>query len=195
MEDVKRAMQVISKHALKTSKELNRAQVENFIDTILNSKRVFIMGAGRSGLVAKAFAMRLMHIGFNTYVVGETVTPSLKRGDVFIAVSGSGETSSVVNAAKIAKKVGAKIVAITSFPKSSLGKTSHLVVEIPGRTKTESLTDFLHREIVGEYASLTPLGTLFEVGALIFLDGVVASLMRKLGKKEEELRERHATIE
>jgi len=48
--------------------------VEAFIRELLNAKRIYVMGAGRSGLVAKAFAMRLMHLGLQAFVVGETIT-------------------------------------------------------------------------------------------------------------------------
>ena len=54
--------------------------VENFIRELLSAKRIYVIGAGRSGLVAKAFAMRLMHLGLHAYVVGETITPAMTKG-------------------------------------------------------------------------------------------------------------------
>jgi 6-phospho 3-hexuloisomerase len=188
-------MREMADQILKVSNVLDDRQVDDFIQALLKAKRVFVIGAGRSGLVAKAFAMRLMHLGMDTYVIGETITPALREGDLFIAVSGSGETNLTVRAAEIAKKIGAKIAAITSYPNSSLGKIADYMVILPGRVKTESTTDFVHRELAGEYASLAPLGTMFEITALVFLDGVIASLMTRLGKREEDLRARHATIE
>ena len=195
MRETRRALHEILEHLQDSSKELKRKQVDGFIKALLSAKRVFVVGAGRSGLVVKAFAMRLMHVDIDVYVVGETITPSLRGDDLLIALSGSGETDLIVEAAKIAKKVGTKIVAITSYPKSSLAKLSDHVVILPGRTKVARTSRFMKRELAGEYASLAPLGTLFEVTALVFLDGVIASLMVKLGRKEEELWARHATIE
>ena len=195
MRDVQHAMKDISEEVLNISNGLDVKQVEEFIQALLKSKRIFIIGAGRSGIVAKAFAMRLMHLGFDSYVVGETITPALRSKDILVAVSGSGETSLIVSAAKIAKKIGAKLAAVTSYPQSTLAKISDIVVILPGRKKTESTTDFMHRELKGEYAPAAPLGTLFEITALIFLDAVISSLMAALGKKEEDLRVRHATIE
>jgi 6-phospho 3-hexuloisomerase len=188
-------MKDISEEVLNISKGLDVKQVDEFIQALLKSKRIFIIGAGRSGIVAKAFAMRLMHLGFDSYVVGETITPALRSKDILVAVSGSGETSMIVSAAKIVKKIGAKLAAVTSYPNSTLAKISDIAVILPGRKKTESTTDFMHRELKGEYASAAPLGTLFEITALIFLDAVISSLMAALGKKEEDLRVRHATIE
>ncbi len=195
VQETRRAMREIIEHLQTSSKRLRSNQVNAFIRILLGARRVFVVGAGRSGLVVKAFAMRLMHLDFDVYVVGETITPSVRVGDLLVAVSGSGETDMIVQAARIAKKVGAKIIAITSYTKSSLAKLSDLTVIIPGRKKVARTRTFMRRELAGEYASLTPLGTLFEVTALVFLDGVIASLMVKLGRKEEELRARHATIE
>ena len=194
MREAKHAMQEILEHLGDSFKKLNGKQVESFLGALLDAKRVFVVGAGRSGLVVKAFAMRLMHLGVDVYVVGETITPGLAEGDLLLAVSGSGETDLIVEAAKISKRVGAKLVAITSYRKSSLAKLADLAVIIPGRTKIRT-SKFMNRELGGEHASLTPLGTLFEITALTFLDGAISSLMVKLGRKEEELRARHATIE
>ena len=82
------------------------------------SRRVFVAGEGRSGFSARGFAMRLMHIGYTVYFVGETITPAMQAGDVFIGVSGSGKSASVVNDAKKAKDVGLTVIAVTSKPES-----------------------------------------------------------------------------
>lgn len=195
MEEVSKAMKIITNHAKSVSDELNQKEVNELVRTILNSKRVFVAGAGRSGLIAKAFAMRLMHLNIKVHVIGETITPSLEEGDLFIGVTGSGETSRVVNAAETAMEIGAEIIVITSYPRSTLGKLADHTVELPGRIKTGSGKSYTERQMTGEYESLTPLGTLFEITALTFLDGVIASLMKELGKEEEDLSEQHATVE
>jgi len=195
MEEIVKAMREIVLHLQKTQEELNRDQVEAFLQTLMHAKRVFVLGAGRSGLVARAFAMRLMHLGMDVYVVGETITPAIRNEDVVVAISGSGETDLVVGAASIAKKVGAKIAVVTSFPDSRLGKMADVVVVLPGRTRTETISEYVERELAGEHASLAPLGTLFEASANVFLDGVIAALMNKLNKREKDLKERHANVE
>ncbi|HDL15526.1 MAG TPA: SIS domain-containing protein, partial [Euryarchaeota archaeon] len=152
-------------------------------------------GAGRSGLVAKAFAMRLMHLGITVYVVGESVTPSITDKDLLITISGSGETTSIVTSGKIAKSSGAKLAVITSYPTSSLGKMADIVVLIKGRTKLIGEKDFFLRQIKGEHYPLAPLGTLFEVAVLVFLDALIVELMVRLGKTEDEMRYRHTQLE
>ncbi|MEM2288993.1 MAG: 6-phospho-3-hexuloisomerase [Candidatus Hadarchaeales archaeon] len=188
-------MEEILANLERTKCELDRGQVESFIQCLLRAKRVFALGAGRSGLVARAFAMRIMHLGLNVYVVGETITPSLQPEDVLVAVSGSGETDLVVGAASIAKRAGAKIAAVTSFPDSRLGRLADVVVVLPGRAKTETISEYVERELAGEHASLAPLGTLFEISAMVFLDGVIAALMHLLKKNEQDLLKRHANVQ
>lgn len=195
MDETKHAINEILDFLEDIPKSLKKKEVERFIQGVINARRVFVVGAGRSGLVVRSFAMRLMHLDFDVHVIGETVTPSLRPGDLLIALSGSGETDLIVESAKIAKKIDAKILAITSYPRSSLAKLADHVVTLPGRTKVAEIRTFVKRELMGKYASLAPLGTLFEIGAMVFLDGVVASLMVKTGVREEDLKARHATIE
>jgi 6-phospho 3-hexuloisomerase len=112
---------------------IDQKSIDQFVESLINAKRIFIVGAGRSGLVAKAFGMRLMHLGFTVYVVGEVITPAITKDDLLIVVSGSGQTLSVVVAATVAKEKGVKIIGITSNPDSDIGKLSDVVVQIKGR--------------------------------------------------------------
>ena len=170
--------------------------IANFIEIITTADNIFVTGAGRSGLAAKAFAMRLMHLGLSSYVVGETISPAINAGDCILAISGSGETNTIVTAAKISKKRGAKVLALTSYPKSSLGQLADGIIHVKGRTKVEvDDENYLKRQIKGNYTSLTPLGTAFELTSLVFLDGLVSELMEAMGKTEEDLKNRHTVLE
>ena len=100
------SMNLIADHIKKVALKLDTGSVTLLVNGIIDSKTIFLMGAGRSGLAAKAFAMRLMHLGFDVYVVGETTTPAVQPDDLVIAVSGSGETPSIANLGVIAKKIG-----------------------------------------------------------------------------------------
>uniref|UniRef100_A0A7J3X5X5 6-phospho-3-hexuloisomerase n=1 Tax=Thermofilum pendens TaxID=2269 RepID=A0A7J3X5X5_THEPE len=198
-EDVKRCMVSIAEYISKIAEEIDPESVNRFLKiltaALANKRKILVVGAGRSGLVAKAFAMRLMHLGFNVYVVGETITPSISDGDVLIAVSGSGSTQIVISVASAAKSVKAAIVAITSFEDSPLAKMSDHVVKIPGRTKVAAETDYFARQVLGLYEPIAPLGTLFEDAAMLFFDGVIVALMNILGLEEKDLKEKHANIE
>lgn len=189
----------IAEQILKAARAIDKKEVLKMLEILLEVRRkgrkVMIVGVGRSGLVGKAFAMRLMHLGFNVYVMGETITPAVKKEDVVIAISGSGATQVVVSVAEAARKMGATVISVTSFPDSPLAKQSHHVVHVPGRTKISSEKDYFARQILGIYEPLAPLGTLFEDTALVFFDGVIVALMKALKLSEAELMERHANIE
>lgn len=179
--------------------ELNVKEVERLIKLLLGArkKKIFIVGMGRSGFVARAFALRLMNLGFNVYFLGETITPAAEKGDLLIAISGTGSTKMVLTASAAAKEIGATVIAITSFPESPLGRMADHIIAIKGRTKTgwPKEEDYLARQIMGEREPLTPLGSVFENNCMVFLDSLVVELMHRMGRTEEDLRRRHATIE
>lgn len=178
---------------------LDMQEVERFIKILLESKdkKIFTVGMGRSGFVARAFALRLMNLGFNVYFLGETITPAAEKGDLLIAVSGTGSTKMILTASSAAKEIGATVIAITSFRESQLGQMADLVVTIKGRTKAglPREEDYLARQIIGEREPLTPLGSIFENNSMVFLDCLIVELMHRMGRTEADLKRRHATIE
>ena len=175
---------------------LDEDAINKFEDIIIGSKNIFVTGAGRSGLAAKAFAMRLMHLGLSAYVVGETISPAIYADDCIVAISGSGETNTIVSAAKISKTRGAKVLALTSYPESTLGQLSDCYILVKGRTKKEvDDENYMKRQIHGNYTSLTPLGTAFELTTLVFLDAIVSELMEKMEQTESDLKARHTVLE
>ena len=167
MELMKSSIDAIIGNIRAAEEYLNEEDIDKFLDIIVSSKNVFLIGAGRSGLAAKAFAMRLMHLGISSYVVGETISPAIYEDDCIIAISGSGETNTIVSAANIAKNRGSKVLALTSYPESTLGKLADTVLLVKGRTKVEADDEnYMKRQIHGNYTSLTPLGTAFELTTL-----------------------------
>lgn len=170
--------------------------IKTMIDTIIETKdaKILLLGTGRSGFVGRAFALRLMHLGFNVYVMGETITPALSPDDLVIVISGSGTTTTVVAQAQVAEGLGTKVIAITSHMDSPLGKISDHIVNVKGRTKIDQDFDYDKRQIKGEYDN-APLGTMFELSVMVFLDCVIAELMQILGVQELDLRKRHANAQ
>ena len=86
--------------------------------------------------------------------------------------------------------------AVTSYPESTLGQLAdgHLLVK--GRTKKEvDDQNYMKRQIYGNYTSLTPLGTAFELTTLVFLDAIVSELMEKMHQTESDLKSRHTVLE
>lgn len=162
-------------------------QAEELANIILKSKKIFVSGAGRSGFVVKAFCMRLMHMGIDAYVVGETVTPNLTDEDILIIGSGSGATESLVVMAQKAKEIGAKIALVTILKGSLIGKLADIELTIPAPTpKIEKDTGF---------KSIQPMGSLFEQSLLLTLDALILVLMSKYDKDSDAMFTRHANLE
>lgn len=166
--------------------DIDSAQLEAFTAGVLAAPRVFVTGEGRSGLMAKAFAMRLMHLGFVVYVIGETTTPSLAPGDVLVAVSGSGTTTNTVQMAQAAGRQGVTIFAVTTNPASPLAEHAGRTLVIPAATKWR-------RE--GEGATAQPLGSLFDQCCHVALDAVCLSLAERKRISNEAARALHASVE
>ncbi|HIH75084.1 MAG TPA: 6-phospho-3-hexuloisomerase [Methanosarcina sp.] len=195
-DDVILSMELIAENLNEVIKVLDREAIINMLQKILKGERVFVMGAGRSGLVAKAFAMRLMHLGFTVYVVGETTTPAVRQQDVVIAISGSGETRSIADLGKIVKDIGSTLITVTSKKESTLGRISDIAMILPSKTKNDhDAGGYLEKSMRGDYRNLPPLGTAFEITSLVFLDSIIAQLITIIGATESELKARHTNIE
>jgi 6-phospho-3-hexuloisomerase len=194
MEHIKKTAENITKHALAVIDRIDEEQVDLMIKTIQSSKSVFIVGSGRSELIGMAFAMRLMHLGFVVYVIGDVTTPSINEDDCLIAISGSGETRTVTLAAQTAAESGSSVIGITANTSSTLTNYLDVTINIESKTKIP-WKHYTSQVLKGNYDDLTPMGTLFEDSTHLFLDGLIAEFMAILGKKEDDLKSRHATIE
>ncbi len=147
-----------------------------------DAKRIFITGAGRSKLVGNFLGMRLMHSGYEVFVQGEISTPSIRKGDLLIVISGSGETTQLVSFTNKAKSEDAKVVLICSKSSSTIGDLADQTIQI-GNDNSFAPTKGM------------PMGTMFELSTLIFLEAMVSHLIHERGIEEEEMRHRHANME
>ncbi len=113
---------------------IDGAPLERLVALLAEAPRIFLLGAGRSGLVMRGFAMRLMHLGRSAHVVGEATTPALRSGDLLVIGSGSGATASLRAVCDRAKGLGAVIALVTTARQSPIGRLAELIVEIPATT-------------------------------------------------------------
>jgi 6-phospho 3-hexuloisomerase len=164
---------------LAATDDSNESKLVSYCD---DAKRIFITGAGRSRLVGNFLGMRLMHSGYTVYIQGEISTPSIREGDLLIVISGSGETAQLVSFTKKAKSEGAKAVLICSKAESTIGDLADETIQI-GNQDSFYVTKGM------------PMGTMFELSTLIFLEAIVSHLIHEKGIPEEEMRYRHANME
>jgi 6-phospho-3-hexuloisomerase len=190
-------MRLMASKIRATATNLSDGEITAFLQEILNADRIYVMGAGRSGLVAKAFAMRLMHLGFTAYVVGETITPAMRPNNLLVIFSGSGQTKTIADIAVTSHEVGGRIALITSNRESRIARIADAIVIIENqRDKVgDETAEFEVRQMTGEYGSFAPLGTLFETASMVFADACISMLMEISKIDEKELKNRHANIE
>jgi 6-phospho-3-hexuloisomerase len=156
------------------------AQAEMLMET---APRIFVAGAGRSGLCMRALGMRLMHLGKTVYVVGETITPSTAAADLLILGSGSGRTTGLLATAEKARNQGAHILLFTTDATSPLAELADRRIVIPAPSLREA------------EGSLQPMGTLFEQSLLILCDSLILKLMQRSGVDAAQMLQRHANLE
>lgn len=168
-----------------TTAAVDGQEMADLADLLGQGRRVFVAGAGRSGLVLRMAAMRLMHLDMTVHVAGATTTPAIGPGDLLLVASGSGTTQGVLRSAETAQRVGARIAAFTATPESPLAKLADSLVIIPAAQKTDH----------GSGLSRQYSGSLFEQVLFLLTEAIFQSLWDSTDEPAEKLWVRHANLE
>jgi len=171
------SLQTIQQEIALALATVEEEEVEALVDALASAPRIFVTGMGRVGLAARAFAMRLMHLGLQAYWIGDTTTPPLSPGDVLLACSGSGETAPVRVFAELALQRGGVVATITRQPQAAIGRLAHITVSLTAQPSGQ------------------PMTTLFEQSLGLLLDAMVLLLMERLGQTEGTMCDRHFNLE
>ena len=155
--------------------------VQRTVEILLKAPEIFVYGAGRSGIIGRAFAMRLVQVGLAAFVIGESTTPIVRAGDAVFILSGRGESQSSIQTANIVRREGAQLVVLTGRSSSKLAHAANLAIPL----------DFPEDK---QQPELAPLGTLFESASLQFTDALISAIMGARGESEESMRRRHAIM-
>lgn len=156
-------------------KQVNESEFQNLVKEIKHRRRIFVAGSGRSSLVVKSLAMRLMRSDKTVFVIGETITPKIIKEDLLIVISGSGETGEIISVVKIARVMGAKIFGLTAVPDSPLAKLAHYLILVPAKIPIRTGSQYQLRELIG-VPERSPTKSLFETCALIITELAIAKL-------------------
>lgn len=149
-----------------------------FVDGLVAARQIVAVGRGRSGMMAATFARRLGQMGKAAWALDDSTVPRLGEDDALVAVTGSGTTPTVLSLLHTARKGGSRVFVVTRKPARTLEVADvTIALEVP------------------EGGVHYPLGTLFEVSALAFLDSASVDMIHRLGATEHELGERHTNLE
>ncbi|WP_434614540.1 6-phospho-3-hexuloisomerase [Arthrobacter sp. A5] len=184
-DDIVRNLSLVRDEIADTAAQIDEQEMAGLAGHLGQTGRVFVAGAGRSGLVLRMAAMRLMHLGLTVHVAGDTTTPAISSGDLLLVASGSGTTSGVVNSAETAAKAGARIAAFTTNPDSPLAGLADALVIIPAAQKTDH----------GSSVSRQYSGSLFEQVLFLATEAIFQSLWDNADEQAEQLWLRHANLE
>ena len=171
----------------RTLTKIDEDEIEALETAILNAKRIFLAGKGRTGLQMRAFAMRLMHLGLTVHVIDEVTTPSIQSGDLLVIGSGSGRTASLVRYAEKCTEIGADLAIITGNRESPIAEKAHTVVYIPASNFKSGQTEQTQSTLI--------MGSLFEHTLGLLCDLMVIQLKAKLDVDESDMNHRHANLE
>ena len=157
------------------------ATVAAILTTLLKAPAIFVYGAGRSGIIGRAFAMRLVQTGLSAYVIGESVTPIVRKGDAVFILSNRGESYSSIQTANIVRREGAELIVVTARGTSKIAHAATRLIAL-------NFPEDRDRPV------FAPLGTLFESASLRLTDAIIAEILLARGETEESMRARHAIM-
>lgn len=162
-------------------------QIVPLSQKLASAGRIVCHGLGREGLMMRALAMRLFHLGCDVHVVGDMTLPPVGKGDLFFVSVGPGHIASIATLIAIAKDAGAEVVCVTAEPDGLGPKSSDHVVVLPAQTMAADQGD--------KSTSILPMGSLYEVLMLLFFELLVLDLRDRIGISSEAMRANHTNLE
>jgi 6-phospho-3-hexuloisomerase len=165
---------------------IDPVQVEALIEFLTKANRVVLYGVGREGLMMKALAMRLYHVGLDAHVVGDMTTPPVGKGDVLVVSAGPGYFSTVASLLGVARNAGATTICFTAQREGKVPQRADLVVVLPAQTMADDTT---------VPTSFLPMGSLYEGVQYLFFEYLVLMLAEHIGMTSEQMRRNHTNLE
>lgn len=184
---MKNYIDIVLNEIRKSVSRIDPSVAEKLITAVRQSKRVYIAGVGRSGLVVKAFGQRLMQVGYQVHLADEITAPAITPKDLLIACSGSGRTQLTLYMAKKAFAIGAKVIAITANESSGVSKYADVVITIPVPLESKRKKFSI--------ISTQPARSLFEQVAFLYLESCILALISKIKGSRARIEQRHLNLE
>lgn len=165
---------------------LDHAGFEGFVAELAAAKAIVCHGVGREGLMMRALAMRLFHLGRDAHVLGDMTVPPVGPGDLLVVSAGPGHFSSVAALAATARAAGARVACVTAHPDGAVPAAADRVLHIPAQTMADDR---------GGAASVLPMGSLFEGAQFLVFELLVLALRDRVGETAATMRARHTNLE
>ncbi|MDO4345362.1 MAG: SIS domain-containing protein [Eubacteriales bacterium] len=186
--DYQKTYQTMLEEYQQVFEKLNQDSMREFIETIKKHDRIFCIGVGREGMMTKAFAMRLMHMGKEVHWIWDDTTPHIGEGDLLVATLGDGRIGHIDYVCRRAKEAGAYIYVVTGSPSGTTAKeVADKVFFVPA---------CVYRGTDEVVPSIQPMGNLFEQCLLLIFDIIVMTLVDETPDLTfEKMSGRHRNVE
>lgn len=166
--------------------KLDAHALQALVNELATTKRIVLHGVGREGLMMRALAMRLFHLGLDAHVLGDMTTPPVGDGDLLVVSAGPGWFSSIAALAETAHKSGARVACVTAQPDGAVPRAADVILVIPAQTMADDQRGS---------GSVLPMGSLYEGAQYIVFELIVLALRDLLGETAEGMRARHTNLE
>ena len=187
MDNLKEYSNKINEEVTAVLSRVDLEQMNTFLDLIQGARKIALYGGGREGLVIRALAMRLFHLGYEVSVVGDMTAPFLTNGDLLILSVGPGYVSTVDALRSVAQRDGATVICLTAQSDGKTARAADKIVYLPAQTMAD--------DTEGKASSVLPMGSLYELVLFVFSEIVVLELLKRTGKTFGQARDRHTNLE
>lgn len=167
--------------------KVDPAAMDAAATAIAGANRVICYGVGREGLMMRALAMRLYHMGLDAHVVGDMSCPPAGEGDLLLVSAGPGHFSTVSALMGVAQSAGATVMCVTAQPDGPSPSAADIVLHLPAQTMADDTGD--------SDATVLPMGSLYEGAQYIAFEVLILTLRDALGVSAEAMRARHTNLE
>ena len=165
---------------------LDPGEFDRLVATLATARRIVLVGAGREGLMMRALAMRLYHLGLDAHVVGDMTCPPVGPGDLLFASAGPGNLATITALVTTARAAGADTLCLTAQPAGPTACAAAATVHLPAQTMASDQ---------GPATSILPMGSVFEGAMFLVFELAILALGERLGTSAAEMRDRHTNLE
>ena len=150
---------------------------ERAVDLLFECRgRVIVTGMGKSGIISRKIAATFSSTGTPSFFLhpAEAIHGDLgaiREDDVVMALSHSGETEELIRLLESLRRIGAKLIAITGAPRSTLGRAADVTLDC---------------SIAEEACPMNLVPTASTTASLALGDALAMTLLVRKGFREEQ---------
>lgn len=186
---VPETMQALIQSFVATIDDLEDQPLDAFLKLLLETGRsgatTYVTGYGRNNEIGCMFVHRLANLGLPVALTPSRLERRTRRGDLLVAVSGSGHTYEVLQRIQGARRSGLRTTTVSAVSGSPAATASDIAVIVPAEEPT-TLESYNLRQFQPA-PPIPPSRSTFSLHSFLVLESVVAVLMQAMGKREKDL--------